>query len=178
MALCCIGGVCIPYSALVPLIVWGLRWLVEKLASLGLLPKAIETYLLTTLQIQPKPKSDCCNSEKSVSVKSGNVSIVQSVEEWTQTMKGNKWVVAKFSASWCKPCKTIQPIYESLATQNSKAMFITVDADTLDEVASDYKVAILPTFIVFHNSVAVGRYTGSDEKKLKSLISEHVQANE
>ncbi|KAL7571110.1 hypothetical protein ACA910_014719 [Epithemia clementina (nom. ined.)] len=36
MALCCIGGVCIPYSALLPLCLLGLKWIWEKLCLLFL----------------------------------------------------------------------------------------------------------------------------------------------
>jgi thiol-disulfide isomerase/thioredoxin len=38
MALCCIGGVCIPYTALLPLLVLGLQWLLQQLSAAGLLP--------------------------------------------------------------------------------------------------------------------------------------------
>jgi thioredoxin 1 len=51
MAVCCIGGVCIPYTALIPLLLYGIKWFVEKLMEYGLLPKWLHekiNQLLTT----------------------------------------------------------------------------------------------------------------------------------
>jgi thiol-disulfide isomerase/thioredoxin len=188
MALCCIGGVCIPYSALLPLLVWGLRWLIEKISSFGLLPKSLESWLLMTLQIQPKSvsvsptkQSDCCVDDKNdnkdtttsdpvLDTHFGCVGEVQSTRGWEKLLETNDFVVAKFTASWCTPCKTIQPLYTALASVNKQARFVTIDADALDDVAGLYKVALLPTFIVFNQGEVVERYSGSDENKLKALI--------
>jgi thiol-disulfide isomerase/thioredoxin len=41
MPLCCVGGVCVPYSALVPLLLYGLKWIVQQLSSYGLIPSWI-----------------------------------------------------------------------------------------------------------------------------------------
>ncbi len=38
MSCLCIGGVCIPYSTILPLILLGLQWIGAKLARVGLLP--------------------------------------------------------------------------------------------------------------------------------------------
>ncbi|GKY99499.1 hypothetical protein MPSEU_000904100 [Mayamaea pseudoterrestris] len=183
MALCCIGGVCIPYSALLPLLVWGLRWIIEKLSSFGLLPKSLEAWLLTTLQLQPRRKKekvdDCCNMSKTETVASleaddGCVGVVASLQEWIQLLHSNEIVVAKFTASWCAPCKSIQPVFASLAAEHTNAIFVTIDADSVDEVANQYKVALLPTFLVMQNGQEVERYSGSDENKLKALIQRQV----
>jgi thiol-disulfide isomerase/thioredoxin len=45
MALCCIGGVCIPYTALLPLLVLGLQWVLKQLSAAGLLPTSWTTLL-------------------------------------------------------------------------------------------------------------------------------------
>jgi thioredoxin 1 len=64
MALCCIGGVCIPYTALLPLLVLGLQWLVKKLAQAGLLPSSWTSTLHQYLQHSTKKdssSSSCCD---------------------------------------------------------------------------------------------------------------------
>jgi hypothetical protein len=38
MSCLCIGGVCIPYSAILPLLLLGLQWIAAKLARVGCLP--------------------------------------------------------------------------------------------------------------------------------------------
>jgi len=64
MALCCIGGVCIPYSAIVPLLLYGLQWLLNKLAIAGLLPPTVLNALARFLPSQ-SPKGDCCSNSSS-----------------------------------------------------------------------------------------------------------------
>ena len=181
MALCCIGGVCIPYSALLPLLVWGLRWLVEKMAAFGLLPKSLEAWLLTTLQIQSNKRTtdDCCKTEAQGSVSPSrspdrNIEEVESMNDWNKLRQSNDMVVAKFSASWCSPCKAIQPLYASLAAKHTKAKFALIDVDDVDDVANQYKVGILPTFLVLCKGDVVERYSGSDGNKLQALIQTHV----
>lgn len=43
--LICIGGVCVPYTAVVPIILLALKWVVVKLAEMGLFPKAVADFL-------------------------------------------------------------------------------------------------------------------------------------
>ena len=38
---CCFGGVCIPYTAIVPVILLGIKWIVQKITQLGILPPFI-----------------------------------------------------------------------------------------------------------------------------------------
>lgn len=83
MAVCCIGGVCVPYTALIPLLLYGIKWIVEKLMEYGLLPKALHekiNQILTTTAGTQKQKlteenssvanassssSTCCTSRSS-----------------------------------------------------------------------------------------------------------------
>jgi thiol-disulfide isomerase/thioredoxin len=59
MALCCIGGVCIPYSAILPLLIISLQWLLRKLAAAGLLPDAASQFLARVLPTQKATGSAC-----------------------------------------------------------------------------------------------------------------------
>jgi thioredoxin 1 len=61
MALCCIGGVCIPYSAILPLLIIGLQWLLRKLAAAGLLPDAASQFLARVLPAPPSTDSSACS---------------------------------------------------------------------------------------------------------------------
>jgi thiol-disulfide isomerase/thioredoxin len=87
MAVCCIGGVCIPYTALIPLLLYGLKWLLEKLVTSGLLPKSwhekivlfiVNATSATTRKLRPNEEtatdetsnlssSSCCINERSSS---------------------------------------------------------------------------------------------------------------
>jgi thioredoxin 1 len=82
-------------------------------------------------------------------------------------------IVCKFTASWCNPCKIIQPAFESLAASYPKVAFVSIDADELDGIFLDLSVSILPTFIVFRQGEPIDRYSGSNEKSLKKLLKKN-----
>lgn len=203
MALCCIGGVCIPYSAIIPLLIYGLQWLVQKLVTAGLLPDAViealskvtwsgkqsevacgretcaqpknslrrgkQTKVVDSLAATSRTSSCCSN------VGSNVCTTIASEEEWTSLI-GNESnaatiIICKFTATWCKPCKEIQPLFESLAVESQDSCtFIVVDVDELDEVSSSYKVSALPTFIAIQRGTVLGKYSGSDENKLRAFV--------
>ena len=101
-----------PYTAVIPIILLGLRWVAQKLANVGILP----LYFQKLLQIRPQSEAEveaakrgCCNScddlpkapEKSVCVE------LSSSEEWDEILSSKELVITKFTADWCQPCKSI-----------------------------------------------------------------------
>ena len=76
MSCLCIGGVCIPYSALLPCLLIGLQWIASQFAKVGLLPD----FVAKLLRMQNVKKEDsceskngCCGSSKSNSKRSESV---------------------------------------------------------------------------------------------------------
>lgn len=176
MALCCIGGVCIPYSALLPFLAYGFQWLLAKLVAYGILPDWVHDRLqgmMPSKKITKRQSDSCCTSETCSTVSDSDVSFVQSTEQWDALLQSPKPVVCKLTATWCQPCKKIQPLFESLA-EKKDGVFCIVDVDEMEELASEYKVAMLPTFLVLKGQVEVARYSGSDENKLRKLIDENL----
>ena len=69
-------------------------------------------------------------------------------------------VVVHFGASWCDPCKAMNDIMETLASesaasssssdsQNQRTVFAYCDAEILEDSAETYEVTSVPTFLVF-----------------------------
>lgn len=217
MALCCIGGVCIPYTALVPLLIYGLQWLLQKLAAAGFLPETAFKYLKGLISLPPacdkkinsSEASSCCertsfasnarrgkqnkqsftNKVSSVSTNSFcssdevqessclnyRVQIIESSDEWEQLFTENLSVtiICKFTADWCKPCKGIQPMFESFAISHgsSTIKFVSVDVDVLEDVAATYRVVSLPTILVIKGGRVTEKYSGSNEDSIRELIA-------
>jgi thioredoxin 1 len=197
MALCCIGGVCVPYSALIPLLIYGIKWLLTKLSDSGIIPnkwvEKIDSVLQmrlqsskTTPQDETSTRSDistatssCCKNE-SCSINSkqkpgGGVTTINSMEQWDSLFSTDEsvFVICKFTASWCGPCKVIQPFYESLAAEHTNVKFclVDVDNDSTESIGLSAGVAILPTFGLFKTSRKVETtYIGSDKAKLLHLV--------
>ena len=157
MSTLCIGGVCVPYTAVVPLFFICLRWLVQKAVEFGLLPKSIQEKLGAS-KYEPTPgETKCC----APSNKNGTVVEIESEDQFRQVLQ-SPLVVCKFTAEWCRPCKEIHPLYVTLAGKHTNATFCTVDVDDHEEISSEYNVAMMPTFLVFQNGKAVKTKTGID----------------
>lgn len=176
MALCCIGGVCIPYSALIPLAVYALKWLLQMLVQFGILPKSFHEHITSFLhpkaQKLPHPQERSISSLGSSS--SGDVvRKIASVEEWV-TITEQPRVIVKFTAAWCAPCKTIQPAFVDLASEHPGTVFGVADADDLDEIAAQHAIAMLPTFLILEKGEVKGRYSGSNEVKLREFVEKYL----
>ena len=62
-----------------------------------------------------------------------------------------------FSASWCGPCQTLNPVME----QVSKTIPVTkIDVDTDAQTVSDYGVRSVPTVVLVKDGREVKRFTG------------------
>lgn len=103
--LCCIGGVCVPYTAVLPLLVLGLKWIATKLAQMGVLPKAIADLLQVdnTTNNACATKTSCCSGKSEpLATTSSGPSKVQSLDSQEHFDKlignSNNTVVCKFTA--------------------------------------------------------------------------------
>mmetsp|Transcript_20984 Transcript_20984/g.42327 ORF Transcript_20984/g.42327 Transcript_20984/m.42327 type:complete len:194 (-) Transcript_20984:457-1038(-) len=186
MAAICIGGVCVPYTAVLPLLALALKWLAAKLATFGLLPKSAARKLGLDLGTSPsRVKKEATPSEPASSpepVPAGSSSAevavreIDTIEDWEEELSSSgstsRPLVAKFTADWCKPCKAIDPFFCELATKYN-ARFVRIDVDELDELAAKSGVAMMPTFVVFAGREKKGSLSGANEDKLERMIREH-----
>jgi len=66
-------------------------------------------------------------------------------------------VLVDFWASWCPPCRAMNPVIEGLA-HDHKVCKVNVDKN--QELAARYDVASIPTFLVFKGGRLAGRHVG------------------
>lgn len=97
-------------------------------------------------------------------------------DELESAIKENSVVVVDFWAEWCAPCKTIEPIMESLAEKlGEKALFGKINVDEEREIAQEYQISSIPAILFFKNGEvkdrAIGARTEEDlEEKIKEFI--------
>ena len=71
------------------------------------------------------------------------------------TAAGGKLVVIDFFATWCGPCKMIAPKIEQMAGSMANVVFLKVDVDEAEDVAQEYNISAMPTFIFLKNGAKV-----------------------
>ncbi len=74
----------------------------------------------------------------------------------------DKPVLVDFYADWCMPCKMLAPILEKVAEKcGDKAIVSKINIDEAEEIAAEYRVASIPTLIVFKGGTEVRRQVGA-----------------
>lgn len=70
-------------------------------------------------------------------------------------------VLLDFGATWCGPCRALEPVLEKLATQlGDRVKVLAIDSDDSPAIAMKYKVRAVPTIISFVGGQEHKRHTG------------------
>ena len=103
-----------------------------------------------------------------------NAATQMSMDEMNNAINAAGLVLVDFGATWCPPCRKMEPVLKSLQTNlPGKFSLFKVDAGKDEEVLKAYNVAELPVFILFKNGKQIWRKDGiAEEKELKKLIEE------
>ncbi|XAR53243.1 Monodehydroascorbate reductase (NADH) [Bertholletia excelsa] len=85
----------------------------------------------------------------------------------------DKLMVIEFTASWCVPCRTMEPTIEEYAAKYSDVEFIKLDVDELMNVSMEFGVQAMPTFILMKRGSVVDKVTGVRREELLNKIEKH-----
>ena len=81
-----------------------------------------------------------------------------------EVLKSDKPVLVDFYADWCGPCKMMAPVIDEIAEEKADVKVGKLNIDEQMEIARQYRVMSIPTFIVFKNGEVVGRDMGAKPK--------------
>jgi thioredoxin 1 len=96
-----------------------------------------------------------------------DVTSITQYNEYLQKSKG--LVVVKASASWCGPCRTMEPLVKSVAEKHKDVLFLSLDIDDGKELAEKLNISAVPTFLFVKGGQVKYTQQGATQK-LEELI--------
>ena len=90
--------------------------------------------------------------------------------------QSTKPVVIDVFATWCGPCQHMMPVFEELAQElGNRYTFAKLNVDESREIAIDFSITQVPTFLFIKDGKAVGRELGYMNKEdLRLKIEEYL----
>lgn len=74
-------------------------------------------------------------------------------------------VFIDFYADWCSPCRLTSPIIDELSNEYTEIKFLKVDVDKNPELAQQYSIFSIPTFMIFKDGKPVSQFVGAMGKE-------------
>ena len=115
-----------------------------------------QTFISTALLIALLPLSGCYRHGSN----SGGPDPLAIISE------EEKPILVDFYATWCLPCKQLEPILEAVAEEKPKSVIVKkIDVDKHPKTAAKYNVLRIPTVILFQGAKEIGRFEGIMSKE-------------
>lgn len=98
--------------------------------------------------------------------------VIKDLEEFQKILKenGSKLILVDFYATWCGPCKMIAPVLEELSKKHLNVVFCKVDVDEAEDVAQNYEISAMPTFLFFKNGEKIKEVVGANRDEIKKQL--------
>ena len=72
-------------------------------------------------------------------------------------------VIVDFSATWCGPCKALNPILDEISSTTDIKVF-KIDVDENQELAIEHGIRSIPTMLLFKKGQLINRLAGMKRK--------------
>lgn len=93
-----------------------------------------------------------------------------------EVLSSDKPTIVDFWASWCGPCKMLSPVIDELSEElGEKVKFVKVNVDDNPLSSTQYRVASIPTVMIFKDGKVVDTLVGFRPKQsMKTSIEKHI----
>ncbi len=82
-----------------------------------------------------------------------------------EVLQSGEPVLVDFRASWCGPCRMLDPVIEELSREASGYKVGSVDVDESPDLAAQYGIMSVPTVMVFQNGNIAASAIGVQTKE-------------
>lgn len=76
-----------------------------------------------------------------------------------------------FTADWCGDCRLIKPVMSEIEAAFPAFRFIEVDRDKFMELASEWNIFGIPSFVVTDQGEELGRLVNKDRKTKEEITN-------
>ena len=92
-----------------------------------------------------------------------------------EVLKSELPVLIDFGATWCGPCKMLDPVVEELAEElQGKVKIVHVDIDNNQNITVQYHVMGVPTLMLIKDGKPIERMSGYKPKnKIMDIFEPH-----
>ena len=89
-----------------------------------------------------------------------------------EVINSTKPVIVDFWATWCVPCKAIEPVVEKLAEEYKEQIkVVRLNVDDSQKTPAKYGIRGIPTILMFQDGRVMGQLVGAvPKRKLEELF--------
>lgn len=97
------------------------------------------------------------------------------ITEFDSIIKSKKLVFVDFNATWCGPCKAMQPYVDKIKEERSEEVTVlSIDTDVNPELSARYSINSIPAIYLFKKGkVLTNIIGGQSEIKLNELVDKY-----
>lgn len=97
-------------------------------------------------------------------------------DNYKSIIEDNDFVIIKFYADWCGPCKSYAPIYENVSKNYTYIRFTECNIEESKRVAVKYGIRTIPNTVIVKNKEKIADQFGAlTEAQLIEFINNNIK---
>ncbi len=82
-------------------------------------------------------------------------------DNFNDTVEKNDTIIIDFWASWCGPCKSFAPTFETASENHDDVVFAKVNTEEQQELAEACNIRSIPTLMIFREQILLYSQAGA-----------------
>ena len=96
--------------------------------------------------------------------------ITKTDDDIGELLDENTRAIIMFGATWCGPCKTFKPKYQTISLENPDIVFAYCDIEETNALATELEIQSVPTVVGFFDGIEEASVVGPSVDRVKALV--------